>query len=39
LAEAAARHGCAVHAYALMTNHVRIGVRVDFPGLPDILLV
>jgi putative transposase len=24
LAEAAARHGCAIHAYVLMTNHVHV---------------
>ncbi|GBE48985.1 transposase IS200 like protein [bacterium BMS3Bbin12] len=32
LAEGANRHGCKVHAYCLMTNHVHLLVTPDVPG-------
>ena len=31
LGEAAARHGCAIHAYVLMTNHVHVLLTPDQP--------
>jgi putative transposase len=38
LAEAAARHGCAIHAYVLMTNHVHLLATPEAPpSLPRLM--
>jgi putative transposase len=38
LAETARRRGCAIHAYALMTNHVHLLVTPDAPGAASAML-